>query len=192
MYIALSGVRGGIFSKIDAPPIIVKSKPAKELYMKKIPLSQNQIAIVDDDDYEKINKYKWTADLDKRCNKFRARRNIYKKGKNIKSILMHRFIMNCPENMTVDHINHDTLDNRKSNLRICTLQQNCGNQGPRKGTSKYKGVSWYKQIKKWTAQISYKFKKIRLGYFKTEKEAAQAYNEAAKKYHGKFAYLNEV
>lgn len=103
---------------------------------------------------------------------------------------MHRLIMNTPEGMLVDHINHDCLDNRKSNLRICTHAENARNKRPVIGTSKYKGVYWDKTNKKWEAHIR-KGKDVKyLGQFKCEKKAALAYNEKAKELFGEFAYLN--
>ncbi len=105
---------------------------------------------------------------------------------------MHNLIINTPDGMEADHINGNTLDNRRSNLRICTRGQNQRNRrGNLNGTSKYKGVSFKNENKKWVAQIGFK-KNMFIGYYKTEIEAALAYNEAAKKYHGKFARLNKI
>lgn len=109
---------------------------------------------------------------------------------------LHRLIVNCPDNMVVDHINGNTLDNRKSNLRICTKLQNQYNQKKHKGKrhSKYKGVTYRKELisKPWEAFIYPNGKHIRLGYFKTELEAAEAYNKAAVEYYGKYAKLNKI
>jgi len=93
----------------------------------------------------------------------------------------------------VDHINGDNLDNRKKNLRLCTYAENNRNRKPLENkTSKYKGVGLNKnyKIKTWQARIVKNSKRYSLGYFKNEKEAALAYNQAAKKYFGEFAYLN--
>lgn len=115
---------------------------------------------------------------------------------NNKAVLLHRFIMGCPKNMVVDHINGNTLDNRKQNLRICTKLQNQYNQKKHKGKShsKYKGVTFRKELKSkpWEAFIYKDRKSKRLGYFITEKEAALAYNEAAIKCYGQFSKLNEI
>jgi hypothetical protein len=90
-----------------------------------------------------------------------------------------------------DHRDHNTLDNRKSNLRPATLQQNNHNALPQKGkTSKYKGVGWHKSNKKWVAQIKINGNRNILGYLATEDDAARAYDEAAQKLHGEFAYIN--
>ena len=105
---------------------------------------------------------------------------------------MHRLIMNSPTGFMVDHINHNGLDNRKKNLRIVTPQQNTWNARPFKdqGKSKYKGVSWEKKYKKWKANICIENKLKHIGYFDNEKEAAEAYDTAAKKHRGEYAFLN--
>lgn len=92
----------------------------------------------------------------------------------------------------VDHINCDGLDNRRANLRLATRQQNKCNSRPnsRGGTSRYKGIFWAKDRKKWRAAITFKGKTIRLGQFDNEVEAAKVRDAAAKKYHGQFAWLN--
>jgi hypothetical protein len=100
----------------------------------------------------------------------------------------HRVIMNCPDDMQVDHKNGNTLDNRKSELRICTHSQNMQNAKPHcdKKSSKYKGVILVGS--RWTMQIRGKYIKS----FDTEIEAAKAYNDYALKYYGRFAKLNEI
>jgi hypothetical protein len=109
---------------------------------------------------------------------------------------LHRAIMNCPKSMVVDHINGNTLDNRKSNLRICSKKENQYNQKKHKGNrhSKFKGVTFRKELKQkpWEAFIYKDYKSKRLGYFATEQEAALAYNKAANKAYGEFAKLNEI
>lgn len=147
---------------------------------------------IDDEDYEKIKNYNWGA--------YKHHNGCYyvisKKRKctmvGWETIRIHRVIMDAPKGMSVDHINHDTLDNRKSNLRICTNAENRRNSISRKGLSKYKGVSFSKEMKKWQACIFPNKKAIRLGFFDIESEAAIAYNIAAKKYFGEYASLNEI
>ena len=94
----------------------------------------------------------------------------------------------------VDHINRDCLDNRRENLREATKAQNAYNSpGPQRGTSRFKGVSWFphdKRRRRWRAVIVKDGKQHHLGYFKTEEDAAQAWNEAARKLHGEFAWQN--
>ena len=107
---------------------------------------------------------------------------------------MHRVILGLlPGKPDVDHHNHDRLDNRRSNLRVATRSQNNANQRKRTGTvSRFKGVWWIADRKKWGAQICVNGKHHRIGRFATEEEAAQAYNRAALAAWGEFALLNEV
>ena len=109
-----------------------------------------------------------------------------------RTVLLHRLLMNTPEGFETDHINGNKLDNRKSNLRICTRSQNQHNQKPRTGSSKYKGVCWYKPVEKWLAQIRSSGKKKHIGLFSDEKEAALAYNSVARELFGEYARLNIV
>lgn len=110
------------------------------------------------------------------------------------AILMHRVIMNAPKSMWVDHINGDTLDNRRSNLRLCTSSQNhqnCGKQINNK--TGYKGVCGRLPAnKKFLASIQSNYKLYHLGLYETPRQAAIAYNNAAILLHGKFAHLNEI
>ena len=106
---------------------------------------------------------------------------------------MHREILKCPKGLFIDHINRNGLDNRKNNLRVCSKSQNMMNTLiPKNNTSGYKGVSWSKRDKKWMAYIKIKNKFNNLGYFNIKEQAALAYNDAAKKYHGEFARLNKI
>ncbi len=153
---------------------------------KLIPLTQDKFAIVDAEDYDRLNKYKWHAQKD--------RRNYYaKRRRSYGMVLMHRVILNAPAGLVVDHINHNGLDNRKANLRLCTAAQNSQNSRPcirPNQWSKYKGVTFHKHKKRFTAFIRHNKKKYFLGYFKNEIDAAKAYDKAAKKYFGEYAYLN--
>lgn len=145
-------------------------------------------AIMDIDDYETLKKYPWQEDI-----KGRARCSIWNKElRRQKGTLMYRLIMKAPKGMDVDHINHDVHDNRRCNLRLCSEAQNSRNLVGRGGTSRYKGVVWHKKNKRWEAGIKVNYKRIYLGSFHTEEEAALAYNEGALKYHGQYARLNEV
>jgi hypothetical protein len=106
-------------------------------------------------------------------------------------IMMHRLIADMPEHLVCDHINHDGLDNRMANLRNCTVAQNSANsRSSKNATSKYKGVSWNSERRKWVAFIKKDGTPFYLGAFEDEVQAAKAYDEAAKKLHGEYAKLN--
>ena len=107
-------------------------------------------------------------------------------------VSVHRMIMGLSigDKRCVDHINHDTLDNRRANLRVCTSSNNSMNRVKFCGASQYKGVYWHKRDQCWRASIKHLGTNRRLGTFSTEVDAAMAYDVAARKYHGEFAYLN--
>lgn len=154
--------------------------------MKYIELTKGEYAIVDDEDYETLNSYKWQYTNDG----YTTRRLKGQKGK---IIPMHRQIMKPPKGIYVDHINHNTLDNRRTNLRLCTRAENYQNQFKQKNnTSGYKGVNWYSKYGKWQATIMSEKHLKHLGYYYKIEDAARAYNQAAKLYHGAFAALNDV
>lgn len=112
---------------------------------------------------------------------------------NHKQINIHNLILVKKDGLMIDHINRNTLDNRKCNLRYATYSQNSINRKLQKNnTSGYRGVHWFKITKKWKAKITCNKKRIYLGYYKSKIEAAKAYNKAAKKYFGEFAVLNNV
>lgn len=160
--------------------------------MKEIKLTQGKVALVDDEDHERLSKFKWCAVVSMWGKRWIAGRG----GKTIngkrKTIFMHREIMNTPSGLDTDHINHNSLDNRKCNLRICTRSENmCNRKGAnRNSASKYLGVWWDENNKKWEAQIKVHYKQKYLGQFKSEKEAAIVRDKAAIELHGAFASLN--
>jgi hypothetical protein len=158
---------------------------------KEIQLTQGIFTIVDDEDFEYLNQWKWFANLQGK--KFYARRAItVSKGKQ-KTIFMHRFIMKPEKGMVIDHLDGNPLNNQKSNLRICTHADNMRNSKiPINNTSGFKGVSFFKKNNTYMSSIRFNDKKIYLGLFIDPIDAAKAYNAAALKYHGEFANINKI
>lgn len=154
--------------------------------MKFIELTQGKKTIIDDEDFNTLSKFKWSFSNGYAAKKITGNRNLF----------LHTLVMNPPAGKKVDHINGDSLDNRKSNLRICTQAQNLRNQKiGKRNKSGYKGVSYMKEgkrVKRWVVKIVLNYKQYHVGYFETKQEGAVAYNEAAKKYFGEFANLNKV
>lgn len=152
--------------------------------------------LYDDEDWELIKDHQWWLKV-----------SILKDGSKIlyahahnkyidpdilqSTIIMHRVVTEAPDGLNVDHINHNGLDNRKTNLRLVTFQQNIFNtRGWSKSTSKYKGVSWDTAKSKWAVNIRCNGKDVFLGFFCNEDHAAQVYDLHAMKLFGKFGYLN--
>ena len=142
---------------------------------------------VDDDIYDAVSIHKWF--VVKRCQTFYAGRWVKRK-----CVLMHRFIMNLTErNELCDHADHNGLNNQRDNLRKCNFTQNCSNNtSSRSGSSKYLGVSWDKKRSKWAANLTTNRKKLFLGRYENEVDAALAYNTAAIKIHGNFSNPNNI
>ena len=156
---------------------------------RRIYLGDGQFTILDQQDYYHLSKFKWYVKGS--FGKFYAARNYKYDSRQTKTVSMHREIMSAPGGLLVDHKNRDGLDNRRANLRLATYSQNNCNKLKRKNTSsQFTGVCFNKRGKRWGGHISNKGKRIFLGYFDSETEAAKAYDEAAKKYHGEFARLN--
>lgn len=147
--------------------------------MKKILLTQGKFALVDDADFEWINQWKWSLLQGKY-----AHRNLG----NGKWLRMHRLIVNTPTGMSTDHINGNGLDNRRSNLRICTQQQNTLNSVKKKNNSSgYKNIWWDKSRMKWCVQIMHKGRKYSPGRFNDLETAVFIRDKHLQELHGEFA-----
>ena len=148
--------------------------------VRRIPLGEGYYALVDAADYEALSQWSWRF-----YNGYAARQEQRK------TIYMHRQIMQPPKEMMVDHVNHDKLDNRQANLRVCTRRENILNQAAKRGSaSKFKGVEYRKDRDKCFARIRINGKRTWIGSFETEVEAARAYDRAAVEHQGEFACLN--
>jgi hypothetical protein len=143
----------------------------------------NRLVLIDSDKAQDIAKFEWQESPSHyiaRCDRQNG------------THLLHRVITNAPPKIDADHINRLKWDNRSVNLRLCTRSQNCANALKSTGKSKYKGVYWNKERRKWQAQITHNYKTRSLGRYNTEQEAALVYNKAAKETFGEFAYLNSI
>lgn len=152
--------------------------------MKTILLTKGFFTKVDDEDFESLIKNKWFI-ANTGTHIYAARRC------GPRNIKLHRILINPPNGFYVDHIDGDTLNNQRSNLRVCTKSQNAMNsKHQQSSSSKFKGVSWDSSRGKWRAQIKKHGVRFNLGRFSTEREAASAYNAKAKEIFGEFARLN--
>lgn len=154
--------------------------------MKTIELTRNYQAIVDDEDYEAIAAHEWFAMLTGR-NRQCVYAGRYLPGTRT-LVLMHRVVSGAEKGQIVDHIDRNSLNNVRANLRLGTQQNNCWNRPPQKNKkhSQYKGVT----LDKWGWLVQCQGKRV--GSFKTEIEAARAYNERAKELFGEYAYQNVI
>lgn len=157
--------------------------------MKRIKLTQGKYALIDNEDFELVSKYKWTVD----SYGYATAWQYSTITQNTKFTSMVKIIM-PPYNtkkLKCDHIDGNILNNQKSNLRLCTHRENLRNRKkPKNNTSGFKGVRI--RHKKYEARIGFNYKEIHLGTYKTIHEAANAYNKAAIKYYGQFANLNKL
>lgn len=169
-----------------------------------IPLTQGQVAMVSPCDFERLNQFKWYAFFDKSRKCYIVRRNDYSQSTKemnwrSRTLLMHRVVLELEPGRVpmVDHVDGNTLNNTRTNLRECTHRQNMYNSRKRRRaftgevpSSKYKGVTWCKRDKIFIGNIRTPGKTVCVGYFKDEIECARAYDKAAREFHGEFARLN--
>ncbi len=157
--------------------------------MKKIFLTQNKFAIVDDDMFDHLNQWKWYFNQGYAVRAVTLRNGTKRQGK----IFMHRIVNLTPDHLFTDHLNGNKLDNRKENLRVCTTAQNAMNSVKKRfNKSGYKGVSKASHSEKWMAAFRKNGKQVYLGLFETKQMAAKTYDKAVKKHFGEFAKLNLV
>lgn len=153
--------------------------------MATLELTKGQVTLVDDDDLPLLLQYRWQAKL--------RRNGMYYACTSIdgRTVYIMDVLLSVPHGMMADHINRDTLDNRRSNLRIVTPAKNAWNRNAMRGTaSGYKGVSWNVDAKQWSARITVRGRREHLGYYDDASEAAYAYDNAARIYYGEFAVFN--
>ena len=163
--------------------------------MKELELTKGKVALVDDEDFDRVSSWRWKAV--KMGRHWRAVRTI-RTGPGVDgcrgTIYLHRQITNAPKGMDVDHIDGDSLNNQKSNLRVCTRSENIANSRVqiRKKSSRFKGVIWLKKNSCWQAGITIGGKYIYLKSLQLEEDAARCYDEAARTRFGDFARVNFV
>lgn len=154
--------------------------------MKHIQLTQGQVAIVDDEDYDELSRFSWYVD-----NKGYAQRNQNEVTPRT-TIRMHQQILGVIPGMQIDHLNRNRLDNQRTNLRYISPVNQARNVGMKKNNSSgFKGVSWWSKTGKWRAYITFERKPITIGYFFAKVDAARAYDEKAKELFGQYALTNE-
>lgn len=157
-------------------------------------LAVGRVAIVDDEDFERVSQHRWIITPGRGTN-YAYRKWRIGNGRR-KTQSLHHFVIGITPGTIgkyeVDHKNRNGLDCRKENLRLTTGTLNQANTVPRGGTSKFKGVAWHKASRRWRAYIQHSRRWKHLGYFAKEIEAAAAYDAAAQKLFGEFARLNIV
>lgn len=153
-------------------------------------MSYGKSFLFDIEDFPHVQEHYWVATTSGYAAHFYYERN--ENNKRVRRLLFfHRLIMGEPKGMDVDHINGDTLNNRKSNLRVCTSHNNdCNRAAPKNNTSGHIGVSYSKHHKGWRAYITIYGKQIQLGVFDDIKEAVEARRLAEKQYFGEFSRMN--
>ncbi len=157
-------------------------------------LKGGELALIDDEDYPLVSQHRWmigkSGDRPPKIYVVRYMRNSLT-GK-MDTLRLHRVILGAVAGQSVDHINGNTLDNRRCNLRFCNDAQNQQNSGPRHGASVFKGVSWSSRRRKWRVAFRCDGTHHFIGYFEHEIDAALAYNTAITALAGEFAYLNQI
>ncbi len=177
--------------RIITRPLMMYRKRKYGYSFRRIEVGEGLYALVDCEDYYRYGHLKWS--VAGKDGKFYAIRGVRTSQREIKIQSLHREIMNAKGKKLIDHRNGDSLDDRRTNLRRASRSQNSSNKKitkSKRATSKYRGVSYFPRTGRWWSRIKCRGKSIHLGYFKSEIDAARAYDAAAKKYHKDFARLN--
>lgn len=153
----------------------------------RIILAREYVALIDEADWPLVEPYRWCASVSHRTIYVRANAKEPRR-----TLRLHRLIVGANARLQVDHINHDGLDNRRANLRLCTPRQNSANRRQNQNvSSNFKGVYWHQPSSRWSAQVGGGTNRVYLGLFDDPRVAAQAYNCAALALYGDFALLND-
>ena len=164
--------------------------------MKTVPLygkkSAGRVAVVDDEDYDLVMQYRWhVVELSRPgrpCGPYAVTELYESQTGRMRATRMHRLLTGWPR---TDHVDHNGLNNQRSNLRPASSGQNGANRRPNlRASSQFKGVRWYPKLSKWCARVTKDGHTFHLGYFTSEIEAARAYDAAALTLWGEYAYLN--
>lgn len=170
----------------DEPPALYLDGAAGGMCATILPLTRGRFTVIDERDEGTVARHRWCFH-----HKGYAVRMLPRDGGKQRMAYIHRVILAAPDGSEVDHRNRNTLDNRRSNLRLCTVRQNAQNRRRAvTNRSGYRGVHWAKYDRKWKATIRVSGRKQHLGYFVSAEDAARAYDQAALRFFGEFASLN--
>ena len=189
----MSGLRACTSLKL-APPLPGGGVPfgshvGRGASMAEVALRNGGVALVDDEDFARVSQWVWSAQpIHKMPGALCARGSVRDALGRVAPVSMHRFILDAPNGLTVDHIDHDCLNNRRSNLRLATVGENNRNRRTRRGASGFRGVIWDQQ--RWCAAIYHEGRRINIGRFANLEDAARARDKRARELHGEFAILN--
>jgi hypothetical protein len=154
-----------------------------------IPLTQNRVALVDDEDFDRVAQFKWWASENRRAHQWYAARGFYAGGKR-HTVLMHRFILDAPRGVLVDHKDRDGLNNTRGNLRLCDHSLNAANAVRRLSASGYRNVYAMGNTGRWMVRLTIRLKQQTFGIFDDLTEAAHFADQVAIQHFGDFAILN--
>ncbi len=156
--------------------------------MKELQLTQGQVALIDDEDWERVNLHKWCARWDAKSRQFMPVRSMTVDGRT-RTVYLSRFIVEAPPDLDVDHVDHNWLNATRQNLRICTTRQNMQNRHKR-SANPFKGITRYRDTSRWIAQINDNGHAVNLGIYPDAHAAALAYDAKAREVFGEFALTN--